>query len=97
MGSNLSRIEKTRIPYFVLCGSFLQKIAHCYSDFLYMRFECEVSGIQELDSRVRVIASEGFSTCGNEIKISLPQMASSGGFHFLKYSWNEGYSFTLLA
>src|SRR5437868_10203604 len=25
-----------------------------------MRFECEVSGIQELDSRVRVIASEGF-------------------------------------
>src|SRR5207249_4095783 len=39
---------------------FLQKIAHCDGDFLYMRFECKVSGIQELDSRVRVIASEGF-------------------------------------
>jgi len=51
---------------------FLQKIAHCDGDFLYMRFECEVSGIQELDSRVRVIASEGFSGCGNEIKIVLP-------------------------
>jgi len=39
---------------------FLQKIAHCDGDFLYMRFECEVSGIQELDSRVGVVASGGF-------------------------------------
>ena len=39
---------------------FLQKIAHCDGDFLHVGFERKVSGIQELDSRVRVIASEGF-------------------------------------
>jgi hypothetical protein len=39
---------------------FLQKIAHCYSEFLYMRFERKVSGIEELDSRVGVVASEAF-------------------------------------
>jgi hypothetical protein len=39
---------------------FLQKIAHCDGDFLYTRFELKVSGIQELDSRVGVVASGGF-------------------------------------
>jgi len=39
---------------------FLQKIAHCDGDFLHVGFERKVSGIQELDSRVGVVASGGF-------------------------------------
>ena len=39
---------------------FLQKIAHFDGDFLNVGFEPKVSGIQELDSRVRFIPSEGF-------------------------------------
>jgi hypothetical protein len=38
----------------------LQKIAHCDGDFLHVGFERKVSGIQELDSRVGVVASGGF-------------------------------------
>ena len=47
MESNLSRIEKTRIRQAVLCWKFLQKIAHCDSDFLHVGFERKVSGIRE--------------------------------------------------
>ena len=36
-----------------------------------MGFERKVSSIQKLDSRVRVIAPEGFSSCGNEKRIVL--------------------------
>src|SRR6185295_4489758 len=38
----------------------LQKIAHCDGDFLHVGFERKVSRIQELDSRVGVVASGGF-------------------------------------
>ena len=39
---------------------FLQKVAHCDGDFLHVGFERKVSGIQELDSHVGVVASGGF-------------------------------------
>jgi len=45
MGSNLSRIEKTRIPYFSCWRQLLQKIAHCDGDFLHVGFERKVSSI----------------------------------------------------
>jgi hypothetical protein len=42
---------------------FLQKIAHCDGDFLHVGFERKVSGIQELDSRVGVVASGASLLC----------------------------------
>ena len=39
----------------------LQKMAHCDGNFPYPRFERKVSGIQEVDSRVGVVTSGGFS------------------------------------
>jgi hypothetical protein len=37
---------------------------HREGDFLKVRFEREMSSIQELDRRVRIVASERFGACG---------------------------------
>jgi hypothetical protein len=46
--------------------ALVQEISHRERDFLNVGFEHEMSGIQEPDNRVRVIASEGFCSWRNE-------------------------------
>jgi hypothetical protein len=46
-----------------------QESPHREGDFLKVRFEREMSSIQELDRRVKVVASERFGACGNKVKV----------------------------
>jgi AraC-like DNA-binding protein len=53
-------------------GSLRQKLPHGKSNFLDVCFQCEVTRIKKLDSRVGVISSERLSTSGDEIRIVSP-------------------------
>ena len=43
-----------------------QEIPYREGDFFKVRFEREMSSIQELGRRVKVVASERFGACGNK-------------------------------
>jgi hypothetical protein len=58
-------------------------------DLAVVRFQGEVPGIQEMDLRVRHIASKGFRTARQEERIVLTP-ASTGGRCARSYSWNFG-------
>ena len=47
-----------------------QESPHREGDFLKVRFEREMSSIQELDRRVRIVASEGFGAHRNKVKVA---------------------------
>ena len=47
------------------------------ADFLKVRFEREMSSIQELDGRVRIVASEGFGAHRNKVKVAQTKRTGS--------------------
>src|SRR5262245_11271549 len=55
-----------------LSDSFRKKLAHREGNFLNVRLQCEVSGIEKLDTRIWVVAEEGLGACRQEIGIVLP-------------------------
>src|SRR5262249_39717561 len=70
-----------------------QKIAYREGDFLTVRFQREVSSVQELDSRVRIIASEGFGAAVVQLyfqsrSLQRLQLAEHGGDQFCDSGMN---------
>src|ERR1700722_6157897 len=71
-----------------------EEVFHCGCDFYDMCLYRKMSGIKELNLRVRQVFPERLRSRGNEKGIALAQIARKGGFDLRKYSWNFGYSFT---
>ena len=61
-----------------------------------MRFQGEVAGVEEADNRTRIVALERLGAWRHKNGSFLPHTAKSGGLCARKYSWNDGYSATLL-
>src|SRR5271165_3548988 len=48
-----------------------QKLPHGDGNLLDVRFQGEVSGVEELDRGIGIVPLKGFSTWGNEVEIML--------------------------
>src|SRR5438874_3545563 len=54
-----------------------QESPHREGDFLKVCFEREMSSVQELDGRVRIVASEGFGAHRNKVKVAQTKRTGS--------------------
>jgi hypothetical protein len=65
---------------------FAQELPHSACDLVDMRFQSKVSRVEKLDCCVWDVATERLRARGTKYGSCFPQIASSGGVHFRKYS-----------